>query len=383
MSKKIAVVGAGTSGYLSVLYFCTKYPEHNITWIYPKDNVTIGVGEGTVPQVTEFLLDLGITFEHIINDIGGSLKLGVKFEKFNSTSFIHPFGESDEEASMIEYMIEHNRVPENIQSYDISFHFSVANLATFLDAWFERFNNLTIQRKTVESVDNVDCDWLIDCTGFKRAFVNKYYTDNFLSIDHLIPNNKALVYRTKIPEYKRFSYTTCIGMDNGWVWNIPLRDEIGIGYVHHDIYDVKEEFLNYLDSEGFGRPEIREVNFASGRNKNHFKDLGNKKIVSVGLSSSFVEPLEATGLYLTVFGIQYLDKLIHGFITSDEYNNKVNYEFDVIVDFIVAHYKFGYRNNNYWNFYKNLPIELYRENYAFPKRSWKYILQEETLKFKG
>ena len=132
-----------------------------------------------------------------------------------------------------------------------------------------------------------------------------------------------------------------------------------------------------------GRPEIREVNFASGRNKNHFKDLGNKKIVSVGLSSSFVEPLEATGLYLTVFGIQYLDKLIHGFITSDEYNNKVNYEFDVIVDFIVAHYKFGYRNNNYWNFYKNLPIELYRENYAFPKRSWKYILQEETLKFKG
>ena len=64
--SNIAVIGAGTSGYLSVLYFCTRYPEYNITWIYPEDNVTIGVGESTVPQVAEFLEDLGITPKEII-----------------------------------------------------------------------------------------------------------------------------------------------------------------------------------------------------------------------------------------------------------------------------------------------------------------------------
>jgi tryptophan 7-halogenase len=379
MSKKIAVVGAGTAGYLSVLYFCTKYPEYNVCWIYPADNEPIGVGEGTVPQVTEFLKDLGITFKDIINDVGGSLKLGIKFENFVMEDYFHPFGGADTEAAALEYIMKYNKIPDDIESYDISFHFSVATLATFLDKWFERFDNLTIERRILHSVDDVTCDWLIDCTGFKRAFVNKYYDDNFLSIDNLVPNNKALVYRTNIPEHKRTAYTTCIGMDHGWIWNIPLRDQIGIGYVHSNQYDVKEEFLDYLEREGFGRPEVREVNMVTGRNKHHYKDTGNKKIVSVGLSSSFIEPLEATGLYLTVFGIEQLNKLMHDNITPTEYNTVVNYEFDVIVDFIAGHYKFGHRNNDYWNFYKTLPIELYRENAAYPKRSWNYILQNTTL----
>jgi hypothetical protein len=144
--SNIAVIGAGTSGYLSVLYFCTRYPEYNITWIYPEDNVTIGVGESTVPQVAEFLEDLGITPKEIINDIGGSLKLGIKFEDFVTTDYFHPFGIEDDEAALVEYIMKHNKIPDDIMSYDISFHFNVANLAKFLDNWFKRFDNLTIER---------------------------------------------------------------------------------------------------------------------------------------------------------------------------------------------------------------------------------------------
>jgi len=378
MNKTIAIVGAGTSGYLTVLYFCTKYPQYKIKWIYPEHNETIGVGEGTVPQVTEFLNELGITFKHIINDVGGSLKLGIKLENFLSHDFFHPFGGPDTEAAEIVYIMENNKIPENIESYDISFHFSVANFAKFLDKWFERFNNLTIERQTVHSVEEINCDWLIDCTGFKKAFVNKYYDDNFVSIESLVPNNKALVYRTAIPEHKRVAYTTCKAMKYGWIWNIPLKDEIGIGYVHQDKFEVKEEFINYLEDEGFGRPDVREVNMITGRNKNHYKDLGNKKIVSVGLSSAFIEPLEATGLYFTAFSIRKLDQLIHNDITSEEYNDSLNLEFDVTIDFIIAHYKFSHHNNDYWNHYKNIPIKLYQPNAAFPERSWGYILQDKS-----
>lgn len=378
MKKRISIVGAGTSGYLSVLYFCTKYPDYDITWIYPENNVTIGVGEGTVPQVTEFLKDLGITFKHVIEDIGGSLKLGIKLENFLEEDFFHPFGGPDEETAELVYIMENNKIPENIESYDISFHFSVANLAKFLDKWFERFDNLKIERRTVNSVDEVDCDWLIDCTGFRRSFINNYFENNFVPIDKSIPNNKAFVYRAAIPDHKRFAYTTCIGMKHGWIWNIPLKNEIGMGYVHDDRFDVKEEFLSYLEQEGFGRPEVREVRMVTGRNKNHFKDLGNKKIVSVGLSSAFLEPLEATGLYFTVFGIQKLDDLIHEKMSPEEYNTALNYEFDVTVDFIVAHYKFSHHTNEYWNFYKNVSIELYRPNNAFPIRSWGYILRDKS-----
>jgi tryptophan halogenase len=377
--KTIAVVGAGSSGYLTVLYFCTKYPEYKINWIYPENNQPIGVGEGTVPQLLSFFKDMGIPLRTIIEEIGGSLKLGIKFENFKQETFYHPFGGPIEEKFELAYMMEHNRVPDNIENYDIAFHFSVATLAKFLDKWFKKFNNLTIERRTVPTVDEIDCDWIVDCTGFKRTFVNQYYNDNFKSIAHLIPNNKALVYRTAIPEHKRFAYTTCIGMKHGWIWNIPLKDEIGIGYVYSDEYDVKEEFLDYLEQEGFGRPELREVPMVTGRNKKHCVNLGNKQLVAVGLSSAFIEPLESTGLKFTFDGIKWLDELIRGDITHEQYDEHVNYEFDVTLDFIIAHYKYSHHTNEYWSFFKNTPIELYRRNKTFFQGSWAYILQDSAI----
>lgn len=379
MSKKIAIIGAGTSGYLSVLYFCTKYPEYDITWIYPKNNNPIGVGEGTVPQMIDFLKDLGIPLRTIIEEIKGSLKLGVKFENFLPETFYHPFGGPGEEKHELVHMMEHNKIPDDIENYDISFHFTVDAIAKFLDKWFVRFNNLTIERRVLESAEDVDCDWLLDCTGFKRAIVNQYYDDNFLKTEH-ISNNKALVYRTAIPEHKRLPYTTCIGMKSGWIWNIPLKDEIGIGYVHDDKYDVREEFLDYLEKEGFGRPELREVSMISGRNKKHYKDLGNKKIVSIGLSSAFIEPMEATGLLFTVFSIEKVNKLMHNEITEDEYNESINYDFDVTADFVKAHYKFSHNDTEYWNSYKDIPIpHLYKRNNSFFYLSWAYVLQDKTV----
>jgi len=377
--KTIAVVGAGSSGYLTVLYFCTKYPEYKVTWIYPENNQPIGVGEGTVPQLLSFFKDSGISLRNLIEDIGGSLKLGIKFENFRPNTIYNPFGGPPAEKFELAYMIEHDKIPDNIEDYDIAIHISVAKLSKFLDKWFERFENLAIERRTVESVDEVDCDWLIDCTGFKKTFVNRYHADNFKSIDHLISNNKALVYRTTIPEHKRVGYTTCIGMKHGWVWNIPLKDEIGIGYVHSDQYDVKEEFLDYLEREGFGRPELREVPMLTGRNKRHCVDLGNKKIIAVGLSSAFIEPLEATGLKFTLDGIKCLEKLILGNITIDQYDEYINREFDITLDFIIAHYKFSHHSNDYWSAFKDIPIELYSRNSTFFIGSWAYILQENTV----
>lgn len=79
-----------------------------------------------------------------------------------------------------------------------------------------------------------------------------------------------------------------------------------------------------------------------------------------------------------MFGIQKLDLLIHERMSPEEYNSSLNYEFDVTVDFIVAHYKFSHHDNDYWNFYKNVSIELYRPNNAFPIRSWGYILRDKS-----
>ena len=112
----------------------------------------------------------------------------------------------------------------------------------------------------------------------------------------------------------------------------------------------------------------------TGRNINHTRHQGSKTIYSIGLSSFFIEPLEASGLYLTAFGIELLDKLIKNEITEEFYNSEYNREFDAVTDFISAYYRYSSNTGEYWNFYKNLQIEKHRKNSLFPARSWHYIL---------
>lgn len=364
--RRIAVVGAGTSGYLTVLYFLKNY-DYNVEWIYPENSVTVGVGEATVPDVTHFFEDCGIDLNKFIRDMDGSLKLGIKFENFYEGNHYHPFGTTDEQSAELEHIMKNNLVPDNILEYtDISGHFDVGVLATYLDSIFKDYDNLTITRKTIDDF-NLDYDWVIDCTGF---------TEKDVPLE--IPNNAALVYRTKEP-VNQYPYTTCRAMQYGWCWNIPLRYKTSIGYVHDDKYDVNEEFIQYIRDYFDVDPnpaDIRKVKMITGRKSQHV----DGKVISVGLASSFIEPLESTGLYLTVFGIRLVDKLIHSKITADEYNSIINNEFDLVTQFIIAHYKYSSNSNEYWDHYKTLDNTTYLENELFPKRSWNYILQENLPK---
>ena len=297
----------------------------------------------------------------------GGLKLGIKFENFYNGDHYHPFGNTDAEAAEIEYMMKNNKVPTDILDYkDISGHFDVGTLAKYLDSIFETYDNLTITRKTIQDF-NLPHDWIVDCTGFSKKDV----TLN-------IPNNSALVYRTDKP-INQYPYTTCRAMDYGWCWNIPLRFKTSVGYVHDDKHNVQEEFIKYL-KEHFGidadPKDIRKVDMITGRKSKHV----NNNIISVGLASSFIEPIESTGLYLTIFGIRNALNVIQRNITAKEYDDLINEEFDAVADFIVAHYKFSTNSNEYWDRYKNLDCNLYRTNNLFPIRSWNYILQKDFPK---
>lgn len=380
---RITIVGGGTSGYLTVLYFCKKHPNIKITWIYPEINKPIGVGEATVPDVTNFLADLGVSIKDILDDINGSLKIGARFEGWADTGqyFYHPFGLTDTESVEIEWMMKNNKLSENIlENYsDLAVNFDVRELALWLDEKFKQFNNLTIERRSITDADQIDDDHIVDCTGFAKVLINKGQPDNFKSIKHIIPNNRAFVYRAQYSdiETQQVAYTTLTAASYGWIWNTPLKNVVTFGYIHDDQYDVKQEFINFVESKvGYkiDQTKIGNVPMITGRNINHIRHQGNKIIYSIGLSSFFIEPLEATGLYLTSFGIKLLDKLIHNEITEDYYNSEYNREFDAVTDFIASYYRFSNKTNSYWDNFKNLEIEKHRKNYIFPERSWHYIL---------
>jgi len=373
----IAVVGAGTTGYLTTLYLCKNYPELTVKWIYPEDNKPIGVGEATTPDVTHFLHDLGIDANVILKKLNGSLKLGIRFEDFyeKGTAIYHPFGETESESYDLKYCMENKIIPDNILDYnEIATHFDVRELMLYLDEVMKDLPNLIVDRRYINSIDEIDEEFIVDCTGFNRAL----YDYKFESIKDKVPNNRALVYRGKYTDKERqkFPYTNCVGASHGWIWETPLNETIAFGYVHDDKYDVKDEFLSHLEKhfDDIDETLIRSIPMVTGRNKEHMVRVGNKTLVAIGLSSFFIEPLESTGLYLVAYGVKTLNSYLQGEYSLEDYNTIYNHEFDVILDFIIAHYKYSKRDNDYWNSYKTQEIELYRENNIFPKRSWDYLL---------
>jgi tryptophan halogenase len=248
----------------------------------------------------------------------------------------------------------------------------VQEVLKYFDTIVHKFPNLNIIRDDIENRE-LNYDLLIDCTGFKRIVAN--WQDNFISINDKIPNDQAFVYRADYTDRQSqmLPYTQVNAMNHGWIWNIPLRDQLSMGYVHHSKFDVKEEFISYIENKlntTIDTNKIVTIKMKTGRNKIHMKN----NIVAIGLSSCFIEPLESTGLYLTTSAVKRLCNYIDGTLSETEYNDSINDEYDALVNFIVAHYKYSDRDNEYWNYYKSVPVDKYKSIEIFPKEAWDFIL---------
>jgi tryptophan halogenase len=372
MLKNITIVGGGSSGYLTAMYLANRYPSTNFTWIFPEENMPIGVGEAIVPNVSEFMREFGVTVEDILRYAEGTLKIGIKFVNFNpGEEFNFPSGPGFD---IFDEIIKQHKIPYNIiDDNGLSVHFNASKVLKYFDTIIHRFSNLKVIRDNVDKEKLTGHDLLIDCTGFKRIVAD--WPNNFISIQDKIPNDQAFVYRADYTnrEKQMVPYTIAHAMDNGWTWNIPLRDQLSMGYVHHSKFDVKQEFVDYIENkmqQKIDPNKIVTVKMKIGRNKIHMKD----NVVAIGLSSCFIEPLASTGLYITTSSVKRLCEYIDGNITEDDYNQQMNNEYDSLVNFVIAHYKYSNRNNEYWSHYKTVPVEKYRPIDIFPTEAWDFIL---------
>src|SRR3546814_8062841 len=86
-------------------------------------------------------------------------------------------------------------------------------------------------------------------------------------------------------------------LDNGWVWNIPLRHRRGNGYVYSSRFctadDAERELRTHLGL--LDNPvQARHLRMRVGRIERPWAH----NCLAVGLSQGFIEPLEATALHL-------------------------------------------------------------------------------------
>ena len=149
-----------------------------------------------------------------------------------------------------------------------------------------------IEKITLESGEEIYGDFFIDASGFRRVLSSTVGAE-FISYKHNLPVNKAISFVVERDEEKDFkSETVATTMNSGWMWNIPTRNRNGIGYVFSDEYTTEDQALQELEQHGHKPENYRLLEFESGRLKN----VWNKNCLSVGLSGSFLEPLQATSI---------------------------------------------------------------------------------------
>ena len=391
MKKRITIVGGGTAGWLTALHINKLFDgKADITLIESTEIGILGAGEGAVPHLLSFLNNLDIDINEVINETNGSHKIGVSFENWNGDGkkYIHEFFSLDTTFTYTDeyfagYLLSkgidlNNVIGAKILAYSnkapmdkfgnpftgYSIHFDSHLMAEFLKKkGLERginliegivtevgHNNLNyINALKLQSNEIINTDFVFDCSGFKRLIVGKFYEGNWVSYKDKLRVNTALPFQ--LPQSKEHiqPYTKAIAMKYGWLWQIPLQNRIGCGYLFDssliDIDSAKTEIEKHFNTDiQFGKP----IHFEAG----YYSNTWINNCIAIGLSAGFSEPLEATSLLMTTYSLQLLKLNDLKFITKDtiqKYNTAV---FDTnadIIDFLQFHYFTKRNDTEFWN----------------------------------
>ena len=412
--NKVVIVGGGSSGWMTAAALCKNFPDMEITLIESKDVKTIGVGESTLQQINSFFDILGLEDEDWMSKCDATYKVSIAFTDFRErgSKFQYPFGVSggkhmplghdcwpiirslNPEQNPLEkfaefynpntYLANYNKLTANEDQsvinfkfkHDTAYHFDATKFGIYLRDTICKPNGLNhileevvdvIQKEngdieyiTTESGSKFEADLFVDCTGFKSLLLEQKMGSEFISFSDTPLNDRALA--TKLdyddPEVEMENVTNCTAIENGWVWNIPLWNRIGSGYVYSSKFVDKNqaeiEFRNHLKSKGKKIPdsaEILDIHIKHGRHEKAW--VGN--VIAVGLSYGFIEPLESTGLLTTHENIYRLVRILQrrdGRVTGVDktlLNNHLSQVLDSSKSFIGIHYALSLRDDTeYW-----------------------------------
>jgi len=410
---KVVIVGGGTAGWLCAALFANqnklykedKLPQIDVTVIESSDIPIIGAGEGTTALMQQFVANrfraLGKTELDFFKGSHALPKYGIRFRDWNGigTEFLSPIQPSNTAAynldgEFLSSAIEGNYYDSSISGYLMSrgltdfhkdlkqnmnihaYHFDAHKVGEYfkkvciehgikhIDAKVDDINinpitgecdSVTLEGKTIP----LEGDFWIDCTGFHRKLITKMGA-KWVSYANELPTNSALPY---IHQYEKGAEeakleTLAWSMPNGWMWQIPTQDRYGCGYVYSDRFVSDDQALAELQATTGRKIEpIRKLKFDAGR----LDKFWIKNVVSVGLSSSFLEPLQATSIHTSLI---QLDTIFSNYFSFDKkefflnqniekYNNFMSYLLDEYKDLIRIHYYNKRNDSDFWKYCNN------------------------------
>lgn len=423
----IVILGGGTAGWMTALYVQQAYskslqPRHNITVVESDDIGILGAGEGTTPHFPTFLKTVGLDIADIIKNCRATVKHGIRFTNWNGdgTSFVHSFGCAEEcnpiksnayvkhiadghtlnDISYAEKLLSSKRVDIRaekaaagtalIPNYNsnIALHFDASALATYfkkvamergvarVEGMLHRIESDSrshIKKIHLKNGKMVDVDFVFDCSGFAKLLIGKHFNTEWISYSKYLPMKSAVPFFLDhdgdvAPE------TEAIAMKYGWMWKIPVDTRYGCGYVFDSDYISDEEALR--EAEEYFNVKLESPKTFTFRPGMH-KDTLVKNCMAVGLSQSFVEPLEATSIWVSILNLESfvmsngLDIYAYDSWAKD-FNEECGRRNSQIVEFLQLHYLTKRADSPFWK-------EFRMKNEMHPHLEYKLKIVAEHL----
>lgn len=337
---KIVVIGGGTAGYIAAAHISQMCPIAELHLVYDSRIPSIGVGEGTTPIFAHWIHKVcGLSGADLRDRCEATPKYGIIFENWGPTQ-----------------RFEHNFYPTEKHAYHLSATELVTVLKDSVDARRHDARVLGIERSgsgcvvCLEGGQTLSADFVVDASGFPRE------SDNVHRLQCL-PTNAAFLRRG--PPIDGLTSTRAVARPHGWIFVIPLTSSTSYGYVFNadltteknvgaDLTDFAEEEEVYFSTPG------RCLRFPSFRRREFYDGVRFR----IGNAASFLEPLEATAIGLTITQVQLaalciLERCVPPYerrIDPDSINRGLGDLIDRLALFISWHYSEGSRYSEpFWS----------------------------------
>ncbi|WP_416307989.1 tryptophan halogenase family protein [Neptunicella sp. SCSIO 80796] len=429
--QKVVILGGGTAGWITASLLAKVLGKRiDITLVESDDIGIVGVGEASIPPMVNFNNALGIDEKDFIRQTNATIKMGIQFEhwKQQGESYMHAFGSIGKnfpfcdfhhfwnrsqqlgiQSNFWDFSLNYqaakqnkfahlNQIEGNLPGIAHAYHFDAGLYAKYLRNHCEKLGvtrvegrvdevrvnpkNGYIDRMVLAEGRTITGDLFIDCSGMRAVLIEKTLGIGFEDWSHWLPCNRAITVPTEAVSPVT-PYTRSIAHTAGWQWRIPLQHRTGNGIVYASNYlsdeQAKHTLLTNLDAKPLAEP--RTISFKTGRRAQQW----HKNVVSIGLSSGFLEPLESTSIHLIQTAVIRLIKHFpHQQINDAEvqsYNRQSQAEMEHIRDFIILHYKLTERDDSpFWRQCRimQIPPSL-KEKINLFKQTGKVFREQEEL----
>jgi hypothetical protein len=398
MSKnKLVILGGGSAGWLTALFLKKIYPDNIITVVEDPSKPPIIAGESGGVSLSLFYKYLNIDMSKWIIETNALPKLGGKFFDWNGigTDFIH--GSIDrrydknystsfpsflgsnrefilcalaenipvEEIFYNTKLISLNRLPMTLVNSGMDtlmWHFDSRANAEFLknvglsrginlisDTYThsKKFDNGDIKSLHFSSTLHIDADWFFDCSGFSRLLLEKELNVQFTDLSNLFPASSVIAWWDKEP--KLINRTNVTAMEYGWSWNINLHNRAGNGYVFDSDHITVDQAIAEANTRFQSSVDpIASFSFTPSIATEAWKN----NVISIGLSSGFIEPLESNGLSQVILQLELVERYwnpkSNNIFEKKLYNKYFSSLMNEIINFLSLHYKGHRRDTDFW-----------------------------------